>query len=198
VNSGYAFPLKRITVNLAPADVRKDGSAFDLPIALGILGATGQLNGQPPRDLSTIAGEHLSIELAAPEQTQCDVPALQDYLVVGELNLEGGLRPVRGALPVAIAAKRAGFKGVVVPVENLAEAGVVQGLDVVGARSLEEVGAFIEGRGDLERAQVDLRGLFSTDPRAVVDLSEVRGQEHAKRALEVAAAGAHNLLKLYT
>jgi magnesium chelatase family protein len=122
-NSEFEFPLKRITVNLAPADVRKEGSAFDLPIALGILAATEQLipNGRGARR-------------SAP-------PALEDYVVVGELSLEGGVRPVRGALSIALAAKVQGLRGVIVPAANVAEAGVVEGIEVLGAEALAQVAA---------------------------------------------------------
>jgi magnesium chelatase family protein len=176
-NSEFQFPLKRITVNLAPADIRKDGSAFDLPIAIGILAATEQLNGT--------SGAERSVG-----------PTLEDYIIVGELGLEGGVRPVRGALPIALAARAAKLKGVIVPVENLAEAGVVTGIEVLGARSLGDVTAFLRGGGSLQAAGVTSSRLLTGPPRHDVDLSEIRGQAHAKRALEVAAAGAHNVLMI--
>ncbi|GIW51512.1 MAG: ATP-dependent protease [Gemmatimonadales bacterium] len=178
-NSDYAFPLKKITVNLAPADVRKDGSAFDLPIALGILAATGQLNGG-----------------AAGRSVSPGVPSLSDYVIVGELGLEGDVRPVRGALPIALAAKEAGLKGAIVPMANLQEAGVVSGIEVLGASTLGEVAAFFAAAKALPQARVDPRTFFGKPVRDDVDFSEVRGQEHVKRALEIAAAGGHNLLMI--
>ena len=167
-NTGYTFPLKRITVNLAPADIRKDGSAFDLPIAVGILAATEQISAE----------------------------RLGRVAVLGELGLEGAIRPVRGALPVALAARTARLEALVLPRENLPEAGVVSGVRVLGAGNLAELADFLDGRAELPEAQVDLAGLLAERAKHDVDFAEVKGQAHAKRALEVAAAGGHNILTM--
>ncbi|MBM3313032.1 YifB family Mg chelatase-like AAA ATPase [candidate division WOR-3 bacterium] len=165
-NSGFAFPNRRITVNLAPADVKKEGPAFDLPMAIGILAAGGSL---PPGSLSGLA-------------------------FLGELSLDGTLRPVKGAVAMAVAAAQAGLRGLAVPPQNATEAAMVESLSVYGVGSLNEAVGLARGQTTLTPTRTDVAALFARAAAQTIDLAEVRGHEHAKRALEIAAAGGHNTL----
>lgn len=165
--SGYRFPRFRIVVNLSPADVKKEGAAYDLPIALAIL-ASG---------------------------TVINVPAIGDYMIMGELSLDGSVLPIRGVLPMAILARKLGFKGMIVPEANATEAAVVNNLEVYGATSLRQVIEFLEGTSTMEPTVVDTRAEFAAEADAFdYDFSEVKGQDTVKRAFEVACAGGHNIL----
>lgn len=165
-NAGYAFPMRRIVINLTPADLRKEGPSFDLPISVGVL--------------------------AASEQGSTDL--LDDFLFLGEVSLDGSLRPVAGVLAIAAAAKRLGIKGMVVPADNAREAAVVKGLKVFGFKHLSEVGEFLSASQNYVSAEVDGLEELERSQFTGPDLRDIKGQSHARRALEIAAAGGHNLV----
>ena len=167
-NSGYTFPDDRITVNLAPANIKKDGTGFDLPIAMGILTATG----------------------IVPEKE------VDKFLMIGELSLDGRIKPVNGSLPMAIEAKRLAYSSILVPYDNRREASVVDGISVIGVKNLAEAVDHVRGENTIDPELFDLGNVFKDNYLAESDFSEVAGQQHVKRAMEIAAAGGHNLIMI--
>ena len=167
--NGYNLPGKKIVINLAPADIRKEGSAYDLSIAMGILGASGQIKNE----------------------------LLETFIIMGELSLDGKIQPMKGALPIAIQARKDGFKGMILPKENAREAAVVNDIDIYGVETIREVIEFLDGRCKLEKTVIDTRKeFFEKAYISESDFSDVKGQENVKRALEIAAAGGHNIIMI--
>lgn len=168
-NNNLKFPGKKIVINMAPADIRKEGSAYDLTLAVGILAASGQII--------------------------CD--EIEDYIIMGELSLDGSLQPIKGVLPIALKAREEGFKGFIIPKQNAREAAVVNNLDVFAVENITQVVDFLNGKKTLEPTVVNTRDEFYKGTQSTdADFSDVRGQENVKRAMEIAASGGHNIIMI--
>jgi magnesium chelatase family protein len=166
-NNGYSLPVKKITINMAPADLRKEGSAYDLTLAIGILAASGQIKSDE----------------------------VDKYIIMGEMSLDGSLQPIKGVLPIAIKAKEEGFKGFFLPKQNVKEAAIVAGLDCYGLENVTEIIDFFEGRGTIQPTTINVREEFyKTLDFPEFDFSDVKGQESIKRCMEIAASGGHNII----
>ena len=166
-NNGYKIPIKEITVNMAPADIRKEGSAYDMTIAMGILAASEQIK---------------------PDK-------VSDYLIMGELSLDGSLQKLKGVLPIAIEAKKVGLKGIILPKQNAKEAAIVDGMDVYGVENIKDVIDFFNEEKELQKTVVNTREEFYNQLlTSDIDFKDVKGQQNIKRAFEIAAAGGHNII----
>lgn len=166
-NNGFSYPGKEITINMAPADIRKEGSTFDLPIAIGIMAASSQV----------------------------DTDRIGEYIILGELSLDGSLNPMKGILPIALTAKKEGFKGIILPKANANEAAIVEGLEIYGAENITQVIQFLNGQNNIARTIVDITAEFYKKLDEMnVDFRDVKGQQNIKRAFEIAASGGHNVI----